>query len=77
MVKGYNNRKDLAVSQNKLVSFICQFQKLVNQYDEYGSMALEDKMVGKNMVQYIKAEVGVVYKELKEKVQNLKKNWEE
>lgn len=34
-------------------------------------------MIGSNLIQYIKIEVGTIYKELKDKVQNLKKNWEE
>ena len=34
-------------------------------------------MVGNNLVKYIKLEVGTIYKDLKDKVQNLKKNWQE
>ena len=34
-------------------------------------------MMGNNLVKYIKSEVGAIYKEFKEKVQNLKKNWQE
>ena len=40
-------------------------------------MPLEEKMVGNNLVKYIKLEVGTIYKDLKDKVQNLKKNWQE
>ena len=34
-------------------------------------------MTGSNLVKYIQLEVGAIYKEFKEKVQNLKKNWQE
>ncbi len=38
---------------------------------------MEDKMAGKNVVKYIKAEVGDIYKEFRDKAQSLKKNWQE
>ena len=38
----------------KMLIFIYQFDKLVNDYEEYASMPLEDKLVGVNMVKYIK-----------------------
>lgn len=40
-------------------------------------MSLEDCLLGKNFVRYIRREVGDIYKEFKERSQSLKKNWQE
>lgn len=39
----------------KVLNFIYQFDKLVNDYDEYANMPLEEKLIGANMVKYIKS----------------------
>jgi hypothetical protein len=42
----------------KLLAFIYQFDKLINDcndYDEYVSTPLEEKLMGVNMLKYIKS----------------------
>lgn len=38
-------------------------------------MSLEDRLLGKNFVKHIRGVAGDIYKDFKEKVQTLKKNW--
>ncbi len=49
----------------------------MTDFDEYGCISLEDRLLGKNLVKYIRGEVGDIYKDFKEKSQSLKKNWQE
>lgn len=50
------------------------FEKLASENEDYLSMSLEDRLLGKNFGKYIRKEVGDIYKEVKEKSQSLKKN---
>jgi hypothetical protein len=40
-------------------------------------LPLEERLSGKNLIKYIRLEVGEIYKDFKEKAQSLKKNYQE